>query len=409
MKVLLTIYDIQDYGGIVSHTENLALGFREHGHECDLVLLRDTDRDPYIKRFNKEVPGDYPSAFGGMVNTLRGWSDIPVRSFHPSRVDDLKRYMEDYDLVIHEIPSPGEDHWPWAKELYRAEVVQIIAAHDAHYREFYPHINDVADHIAAITTTNHAGYVALEECPIPRAFVGAPHVLQDWDEQRSWRVRHPIAVCAHVWKAWKHMDKVVAAGPLLNNASLVMAGDGIEGRYMRSVDKCKPKYEGLWRKFKQSEQCEYLGLISNERLMQEYLRSRVMVDLSYSKKFAKLGNHFNRSIIEAANGGCVSICTEENMRENNPQVPLFFPDVNYISTSKDISIKDLAALIEWSLFDFHRDDHANMLESIRMVLSTHFDHRLTPLHYIDLAQGKPAGVYPVLEQGYSPRGTGLTA
>lgn len=404
MKVLLTIYDINDYGGIIGDIEYLARGLREHGHTVDLICLRNVDRDPYRKRFQKAQPGDYPSVFGGTCNTLRGWDGIRVFGYGtPSRVRQIQAKMLEYDLVIHEIPSPKEEDWPLAREIYRTDVNQIIAAHDAHFREHYYWINDVAPYITAITCTNHAGYVALEHCEIPRAFIGAAHEVALWEGLKSWEGRHANVICAHVWKAWKQMHKVVAAGPLLSpRTTLIMGGDGIEGRYMRSVDKCKPKYEGLWPAFTESPRCEYEKLMSESGLKDEYAVGRVMIDMSFSKKFARLGNHFNRSIIEAANYGCVAICTTENMRENSPQVPLFEDDVTHVAVPADSDPQYLADVMEWAANDMHPDDHGTMVAAVRQVLSDHFDYRKTSLQYLDLAQGRPAGIYPVLETGKKP-------
>ena len=39
MKILMTLYQIQDYGGIINHVEFLAKGLKELGHEVDLCML----------------------------------------------------------------------------------------------------------------------------------------------------------------------------------------------------------------------------------------------------------------------------------------------------------------------------------------------------------------------------------
>lgn len=410
MRILLTLFEIQDYGGIVGDIEYLAKGFREHGHECDLVLLRCNDRDPYLRK--PEGPaGSYPSIFGGTVNTLHGWYGIEVLGYGSARrISALHRLMESYDLVIHEIPNPKPDEEGWWRQIYAAQVPQIIAAHDAHYRDMYPHIAEIADKIVAITCTNHAGYVALEHFPAPRAFIGAAHELQPWVNMIPWGQRPNSAVCAHVWKAWKKMDRVVRAGPLLDRTILVMGGDGIEGRYMRSKDKCKPRYKGIWDTFISSPHCFYAGLMTNEQLFAVYQASRVMVDMSFSDKFYRLGNHFNRSILEAANCGAISICTIENMRENNPQVPLFVDGITHIGVPEDATPGELAETIDWAVNDVLPQRAEEMVWNVRIILADHFDYRVTSLQYLELAKGKPAGIYPVLETGKNPNaGKGLAA
>lgn len=404
MKILLTIFEIQDYGGIVGDVEFLAKGFKEHGHTVDLVILRPTSGYGYIRKpFGPK--GSYPSEFGGEVNTLSGWYGVQVLGY--AGKDNIRRwqdYANGYDLVIHEIPNPKHDEFDWWKQVYDIAPPQIIAAHDAHFRDMYPYINEIADKIVAITCTNHAGYVALGWCSIPRAFIGAAHRILDWTQQPVWKDRLPQAVCAHVWKAWKQMHTVVEAAPHLTKSFLQMGGDGIEGRYMRSKDKCKPRYKGIWDAAfgpDSSDNASYRGLMTANELRRLYQNSRVMVDMSFSRKFYALGNHFNRSILEAANNGCISICTSENMRENNPQVPLFKDGVTHIAVNAGIDGKELAEVIDWAC-NLPEDAVAEMLFEAKKVLTDHFDYKRTSLQYLELAQGKSAGIYPVLETGKMP-------
>lgn len=405
MKILLTLFEIQDYGGIVADVEYLAKGLMENGHEVNLVLLRPNQSSPSIRKMTGPR-GSYPSIFGGEVNTLAGWYGVTVMGYAGEQnILSWKKLANQYDLVIHEIPNPKDDDGGWWQQIYDIDPPQIIAAHDAHFRDMYPYIADVAERITAITCTNHAGYVALEWCPIPRAFIGAAHELENWDRKMKWGQRVARAVCAHVWKAWKHNDIVVRAIPHLQHSGILMAGDGIEGRYMRSKDKCKPKYKGIWEAAF-SEQTgngrgAYLGLLTGNQLYQLYTESRVMVDMSYSKKFAALGNHFNRSILEAANNGCISICTIENMRENNPQVELFQDGITHVGVHQGIDPKDLAAVVDWAC-NLREEDAMPMVEAARKVLSDHFDYRKTCLQYLELAKGNPAGIYPLLETGKLP-------
>ena len=403
MKILLTLFDIQDFGGIMDDVEFLGRGFREAGHECDLIYLRNNARMPSTRRFQKAQGGDQPSIYGGTVNALRGWDNVQVYGYGSDRnIELLHRKFRRYDLIIHEIPNPKPDPEGWWRKIYHSDVNQIIAAHDAHFRDMYPHISELAPYVTAITCTNHAGYVGLEHCPIPRAFIGAAHELQEWQEHPPIEHRSKDAVCAHVWKAWKHNDIVVAAGPLMKRTRLDMAGDGIEGRYMRSETKVKPKYAGLWDAFMGAPNCHYHGLLDRENLYELYQHSKVMIDLSYSKKFAALGNHFNRSILEAANNGCISICTTENMHENNPQVVLFKDNVTHIPVNQGLAPHELAEVTDWATNDMHHDDHMDMVWECRKVLENHFDYRKTCLQYLELAKGKPAGIYPVLETGAVP-------
>lgn len=315
-------------------------------------------------------------------------------------------FANGYDVVIHEIPGPklpdGPVNYDWHDIYNLSGPVQIIAAHDAHFRDMYPHIREVAERITAITCTNHAGYVALEWCPIPRAFIGAAHLVRDWSNDVPWGDRGRNAICAHVWKAWKNMHKVVGAVPYLHMETMLgMAGDGIEGRYMRSKDKCKPKYVGLWEAANKNPFFYYDGLLPHEELFRQYLGSRLMVDMSFSKKFYALGNHFNRSVIESYNTGMLPLCTLENMDEKPSQRPLFKHGENFIGIPASSDYEDVASAIDWCL-DLESSTVERLICNGRELLQDHFDYRRTSLQYLDLAAGRPAGIYPNLETGRWP-------
>jgi glycosyltransferase involved in cell wall biosynthesis len=400
MKILLTLFEIQDYGGIVGDIEFLMKGLREHGHSADLVMLRPSRQPPYTRK--PEGPrGSYKSVTGGEVNTLAGWYGIPV--FGYVGLDNLAHWQKlsgKYDLVIHEIPNPKMDEDGWWRHVYDIDPPQLIAAHDAHFRDLYPYIREIAHKIKGISCTNHAGYVALEWCPIPRAFIGAAHELQDWSKIPPWGLKAKQAVCAHVWKAWKNMDKVVRAIPLVNHP-VVMAGDGIEGRYMRSKDKCKEKYKGIWEAAKARQPNFWRGLLTHGELFNLYQDSRVMVDMSFSRKFHALGNHFNRSVIESYNNGVLPICTSENMYENSPQVPLFSDGKTHVAIGADSEPAYIAEVIDWAI-SLNEESVRPIIERGRAILAEHFDYRKVCLEYLKLAKGEPAGIYPKLEVGQWP-------
>lgn len=398
MKVLITIFEICDYGGIVAGVENLIKGFRLHGHEVDLVILRPNDQDPYIRK--AEGPrSSWKSVSGGEAHALNGWYGVLVMSYGtPHRMRAWQDHASNYDMVIHEIPNPTPvEGW---QGLFDIAPPQVIVVHDAHFRDMYPHLTEIAHKIAGVTCTNHAGYRALEWFPAPRAFIGASHIPADWDHLPRWDEKYKQVVCAHVWKAWKHMDIVVRAAPYLKEAALILGGDGIEGRYMRSKDKCKPKYKGLWDAFLDTEH-RYVGLLSHAELLEHYKYSRVMVDMSYSKKFAALGNHFNRSILEAANYGCISVCTTENMATTNEQVVLWEDGKTHIPVPQGCDPAFLAEVMDWAV-SLSESEVQDMVWRVRQILLDHFNYEKSPLEFIKLANGKPAGIYPVLDVGSWP-------
>lgn len=398
MKILQTVFDIMDYGGIVNHVELLARGFEELGHKTEMCILRCSDRDPHMNKKATQVVGSYTSGVANQVNTISGWYGANVYSYGSARQLKIwERYANQFDLIIHQLPVPKADPDGYWLRLYDHGVPQIAIAHDAHFRDMYPHMIEIAPTLIGVSVTNPAGYEALRHYPGLRTFIGAPHVPQKWEDQRPWRKRPPRFVSAHVWKAWKHMDTVVRAIPYLpDDIQNVIGGDGIEGRYMRSIDKCKPKYEGIWQSAINAGM-DYRGLLPPALLMEEYTNARLMVDMSYSKKFAALGNHFNRSTIEAYNGGCVPLVTDENMFDSTA---IFDKKYHYVSVPKDISPKDLASAIEdaahmpWQTAE-------RIVEAGRDLLSQYFHYRKSAHEFVRMAKGKKdIGIYGKLERGH---------
>lgn len=414
MRILFTVLEILDYGGITADLELKCRGLKEAGHEVKVVILRKAKAPISIRKTLIEggPEGTYPSAFGThkgrqiMANTAHGWYWLPVFGYDSDEgMAHWKRAASKFDVIFHEIPGPNPDpdgRWLELYDLGPKGPKQIMIAHDAHFREMYPHMIDVAPFLQGIACTNPAGYIGLSWMPTYRAFIGAPHPVLDWKKQPAWKDRKPVGVAAHMWKAWKHQDMIVQAAPHLQRSKVIMAGDGIERRYMMSKDKCPKEFKGIWAAGLASGNMAYKGLLTPDRLFSIYQRSRVMVDMSWSDKFNGLGNHFNRSIIEGYNNGVVPICVGMNMKDTNTQVQLFKPGVTHIEVGHDITPKELAEVID-EVANMHRDDAMKIITHGREILMKYFAYNKSSLDFLKLARQKPCGVYPILDLGKTNR------
>lgn len=377
MKICIPMFEIQDYGGITGHIETLAKGLKEHGHEVDFVLLRNNAQEPYRRKIFGPY-GSYPSEFGGEVHLLAGWYGCLVMSYGSRyHARQVKAWLTQYDYIIWGLPCPYNNEGEWI-ELFESRVPQVACIHDAHYPRAYKHLDSVVDHLRFLAPVNESAYGALESWPGEKKLINNGHVLQDWSKQTPWEQRSNTAVCAHVWKAWKRMDRVVAAAPHMSN-NLVMGGDGIEARYMRSPTKCKPKYKGLWNDFLEAMNATYVGILSEKELMHLYSTSRVMVDISYADRFASYGCHYNRSIVEAINYGCVPLMNHDAMLGSR-----VFPTGTFNSIS-DRYTQDpvLMAMNIDANIEMDPARANQILEAGREVLVNEFDHRRTCLQYLD--------------------------
>lgn len=401
MRILQTVFSIMDYGGIVNYVEYMHQGFQKLGHESEVVLLKHTDRPPKKNKPVTDVAGSYKSSTANMVNAATGWYGIPVYGYKGEEaIETWKEYAEQFDIIFHQIPVPKPDPEGWWRWVYDLDnPIQVAIEHDSHFRDRYPHLIDVVPALDGIIAVSYSHYRCLDALPLRRMYLGNPHKLEDWDNLTPWKKRKKQFASAHVWKAWKHMDNIVRVIPLLDKSvKNVVAGDGIEARYMRSKDKCKPKYKGIWKKAIKHGM-DYRGLIGHEELYDVYRNSRVMVDLSFSKKFAQFGNHVNRSIYEGYNAGCVPLCDAGNMEEPGSPKPLFADGKTHVSLPNGYSIQDLADGIHDTL-NMHPDDANRIVENGRSIVSKYFEYVHCAKEAIRFAQGEEkVGVFRKTEVG----------
>lgn len=401
MKILMTVFGIMDIGGIGPDIDWKIRGLEAAGHEVDIIMLRNVDCDMKYRGRTRQV-GATEAANGLQIHPRAGFFNLPVVGYgSKSRIRKLHKGFEQYDGIIHEIPGPNpittlDDKGYWSR-IYEHDVPQIISAHDANFRLLYPHLIDIADRIQGISCTNQAGYATLSGFPAPRAFIGAPHPVYDWSKQKSWNKRKAQAVSAHVWKAWKHMDYCVRSIPFLKNSDLILCGDGIERHYMTSTSKVKPRYKGIWKKAEKAGM-DFRGMLPTNELHDLYRDSRVIVDMAWSKKFMSLGCHFNRSIIEGYNNGCVPIVVSENMNEDGFQRRLFKEGETHFEIAAEHTPKELAELVD-HVSNLSSKKANAIINNGREILLQHFDYRKSSLEFLKLLKGKPAGVYPKLETG----------
>lgn len=392
MRILQTVFDLMDYGGIVNYVEIMHRAFTRLGHECEFVVLRNSTRDPYTIKPDTPTQGAYGSSVGTKAHVTQGWYGVPVYSYgDKEQRKKWRKFARRFDLVIHQIPNPKWDPEGNWRKLYDIDPPQIIATHDAHFRDLYPYLIDVADKVAGITAAQEAGYNAIRWFPSQIAYMGCPIVPKDPAKQWGWDERRSRFVAAHVWKAWKRMDLIVRAIPHLpEGVENVLAGDGIEGRYMRSVDKCKPKYEGIWRRALKHGM-HYRGFISPKQVAASYLNSRIMLDVSWSKAHEALGNHFNYSTLEAINNGCIPMVIAESMREVNP-ITMFEVGETHFEIPFDITPKALAKEIAKAV-NIPAKVARRMNANGREVLEKYHDAERVCKWFIKLADGKPCGIY----------------
>ncbi len=361
----MCIFDIQDLGGIINHAEHLIYGLKHMRHEVTLVRIEDK-----TKVVDSSCSRDLQhNTFSGIpLDQRAGWK-FPLENRIPIRSTNWKKYTSKYDLVLWEVPVPPKQDMSLFKKLYNIPVAQIVFVHDGNAVKMYPHIKRIADkveyfacvHPCALGNMTALGIDNIELILNPQALWKGRMNKPNWEE----RVKR---VCSfQTFKAWKRVEDLVKAVPYINADYIVLGGGGIEYYYMTSKTKCKSKYRGIWDKALESGMW-YVGYTSEQKrdvIMQD---SRLLIDTSWSKGYAKYGSHFNRVMVDGIIQGCIPVVRDLAMEGVTPFKWL----KHYLEIPYDASAKKFAGLIDC---DLRLDSNTanKMIRSAQAVVRKEFD------------------------------------
>jgi hypothetical protein len=293
--------------------------------------------------------------------------------------------------------------------LYDVDVPQIAYVHDGNMWEAYPWLYAVKHRLTGAVGVHPCAYHSLQWLPVPRAMAFSPQMniaerikAADESEQRSgW--------CAfQTFKAWKRVDELVRAVPHMQNKERkLLGGGGLHYYYLTSKDKLKPEYlagrardpdlpaawtgQRIWE-LALTAGMDYTDYVQNAERDKHLRRARFLIDASWSKKYASIGDHFNRTAVEALISGAIPIARNLGVATNERGDGEFFKaDLNYLMIPWDATPKEFAAYVD-QFAAIKESDRRAILENGRALLPL-FDYRRTAQAFIDLAQGKPAGIY----------------
>tara|TARA_R110000787_G_scaffold205921_2_gene316181 strand:- start:481 stop:924 length:444 start_codon:yes stop_codon:yes gene_type:complete len=123
-----------------------------------------------------------------------------------------------------------------------------------------------------------------------------------------------------------------------------------------------------------------------------------MIDPSWSIAYSKIGDHFNRVIVDGIIEGAIPIARNYGVATNpEGEGEVFKPYENYMMVPHDASPLDFAAVIEETI-NMHPEIVREMQENNKKLLQ-HFERERVALQYLSLANGSPTGFYNKLERG----------
>lgn len=404
MKILITFYELQDPGGIINNQEALYCGLRELGHDVDVRLLVWKSSIQINK--GKRALAQQTSAMGMKYDQDVGWSwpahmRVPYKGKY--NIQRWKTFANKYDLIIWQIPCPtmrkeNKGNVDWV-ELYDVPVKQVVYIHDANMVDAYPWIYRVLPHLTAAAGVNGAAYNTLKNLPLPRALAvsGMQNIAERIKsaDQSLWRDGW---ASFHTFKAWKRMGELVRAVPYMSqDYRKIVGGGGIQYYYMTSKTKVKPEYltstgERIWD-IALRFGMDYRGYVSNEEREQLSHTVKFMIDPSWSKLIRKWGDHYNRVPIEGAIAGTVPIARNWGIAQGDDGVGEFFiPNKHYVLVPHNATPQEFAHIVD-NAITMPEAQRLEMVDNIRRDIVPHYDNRAVAQTFIDLAEGRPAGVW----------------
>lgn len=399
MKIGIVLYEINDFGGIINHTEVLAKGFKELGHIVDLKIITSVKnkKEPDERSLNDSyVKGE----FGLWYNQFKGWYVSKNENLYFKEVSKIKETLSKYDLIIWSIPVipksksfSGFSEW---QEFYNIPAKQIAIIHDGNLQKLNSHFLEIQDKITGVACVHSCAYETSNILKTPRALILNPQIIKPIEDP-DWDKKEKGFLSPQTFKAWKRVEDTIKSIPFMDKDIFKgVAGDGIELKYLRTTnrDKMKSQYlingEPIW-KTALDNGLEYLGVINNSK-RDEYLRKyRTLIDSSDSEYYNSFGGHFNRTVIEAMIQGCVPLARNLGV--------LFKENENFIKLPKhnNLNPKEFAEVVNYA--NNLDKNTATKIQENNFKFIKMFDYIKIAEDFLKLAENKPCGYYNKLETG----------
>jgi glycosyltransferase involved in cell wall biosynthesis len=398
MRILVALHQVMDLGGIINHTEQLIGGLKDLGHTVHLKQFVYA-----IKAHEQNKTGDWIVGPSGIPHDQgKGWNfrrNDRIAYKGSAALATAKQIMVDYDLIIWTVPVPsknkdnlGNHEWTNLYDLPRS-IKQIAFVHDGNVKSGAPHILAIQDQLSGIACVHDCALNGANFLTTPRALVVNPQ-FNPVRKVASWAERKRGFVNMQTFKAWKHAHELIEAiaymPPKRDDEYRHVAGLGIEYQYMTSEDKCKPEYyhpidsRGQGGRF--WEVALENGMVHegywNTPKVEEMLGSaRALVDPSWSRKYAAVGGHWNRVVVDAMIHGAIPIARPMGMGDS-----IFEAGVHYWDIPDGHIDPEQYANLVLEVGEMSHQLAANYREAALQLLPM-FDREIVAQRVIDLAFG----------------------
>ena len=422
MRILITFFGIMNYGGIINNQEGLFAGLKDLGHEVHVrkLVWKTSVNVMKVGRQFKQLSGTMGMAYDQCL----GWRWEKDKIFPYKGDYNLRRWKDfasKFDLIIWQIPVPSKNkdnfgNLDWLK-LYDVDVPQVAYIHDGNFRDSYPWLSAVRHRLTGLVGVHPCAYHSLAGMDVPRVMAFSPQMKiaerQKLADESSVGRRGWFSL--QTFKGWKHVDDLVRAVPhMTNDQPKILAGGGIHQYYMTSPTKTRQEYfcdekrdpdmKPVWKGLRIWDVAieagmEWLNYIHNDERDSHLRQASFLIDPSWSKKYAKVGDHFNRVSMDAFISGCVPIARNLGVGHDETGIGEFFkPCENYVMIPYDATPREFAEIVD-RVTHLPEKARLDMVAAGRESCVPHTDYLLTAQAFIDVAQGKSGGVYGKIEKG----------
>lgn len=418
MKVLFCLFD--DFftttclaGGLTGHSENLAWGFRELGHQVDIVMFRrHKNKIIYSQKTKNSFNWLDTSAFEVPLNTNLGWCVPENRHFtlDDVGVEQFREFSTNYDIIVWESLKMlsgaqsfdlfGDKNFALYKNGAKANIGVVHVGSSVANRG-WAELLDFIQRISVFGVKFVGVYPfatnTLPDTIIKKTIYNPFHVVQD--ESMPWRDREIGFLTACRFVSSKRVDNILRAIPYMQReTSKWLAGDGFERYRMQkpledpTID---PKYiasvntdpdldsmrlgRRIWDNALDNG-LSWIGRINEDRRNAIAKGLRAILDASYIKATVKHGEFFHRTTIDPMLLGSIPI--RAYMCNADHSNYLLKPNENYVGIPNDATPKEFAEIVDIGL----RDETLalKILENNVKVLPN-LDRKVIAQQYIDFA------------------------
>ena len=400
MKVLTVVHDFNNFGGIISHTEQLIAGFNDLGHQTGFVYLRSTKTGGKFSDDYDDAGYDVGVGTGIPVHQGKGWRGEYLSFINDADIDKFVKLANEYDVIIWQSIfgfkcQDSEKKQSWLRMFTEVKAKHVVIVHDGNLKKNYPWIHHLRGHIAGLACVHPSAFNQASVMEIPRALILNPQDIGRVIESDFSKKKKQV-FSLQTFKRWKRVDDLVAAVPY-TDADVIVAGDGIERAYMASKEKCKPEYYCTLDRDPQATEdrinkpiwgnaldkgMKYIGFVSEQKRDEILRESMFLLDPSWSKTY---GEHFNRVVIDAMIQGTIPIARNLGVSDNEKGEGLLKPNVNYLMIPWNATPKEFGALIN-KFLSIPESVYAKMVQT-NFKFIEQFDRKVVASQYIALATG----------------------